>query len=77
MPDSSNTSTAIDLLSKASEVVSEEITSESKEIAPYTRYSDLKMYFFKITNSAILIIMVFKLKNFLEPAMFCHLAVLI
>jgi len=37
MPDSSNTSTAIDLLSKASEVVSEEITSETKEIAPYTR----------------------------------------
>ena len=48
MPDSSNTSTAIDLLSKASEVVSEEITSETKEIAPYTRYSDLKMcYFFQ------------------------------
>ena len=46
MPDSSNTSTAIDLLSKASEVVSEEITSETKEIAPYTRYSDLKMDFF-------------------------------
>ena len=46
MPDSSNTSTAIDLLSKASEVVSEEITSETKEIAPYTRYSDLKMWFF-------------------------------
>ena len=45
MPDSSNTSTAIDLLSKASEVVSEEITSETKEIAPYTRYSDLKMWF--------------------------------
>ena len=37
MPDSSNTSTAIDLLSKANEVVSEEITSETKEIAPYTR----------------------------------------
>ena len=46
MPDSSNTSTAIDLLSKASEVVSEEITSETKEIAPYTRYSDLKMFLF-------------------------------
>ena len=62
MPDSSNTSTAIDLLSKASEVVSEEITSETKEIAPYTRYFDLKMFFFfKISNSAILIIKVIKL----------------
>ena len=39
LPDSSNTSTAIDWLSKASEILSEaeEITLETKEIAPYTR----------------------------------------
>ena len=36
MPDSSNTSTAIDWLSKLSEEI-EEITVETKEIAPYTR----------------------------------------